>query len=307
MHYMLKVSMPCLFLLIAACYEEKVFENTGSFVSMEGDPVIFNETGESFFISRYYENINYDCFQDSVEEYALFCEYYTGVAYFGSMTGVNIEKDPILGRNKLINAWKLGVVDAGFELYTIFLNGAGVQRNKELATQYLISSAHLGLLVSERKLGHLYSGSDPEDLVDDDFSEAAFWFEKSAESGDKLSAVNLAWLYYEGLGVERSDERAFAWLLAAERLPYGDELDGFFGLAKVYEEGIGTNIDLVQAYKYYDLLSPSSAQDKTRLEAQMTPEQVREAIRLSRQWQEEHHIYVPSYYGLEYQEDGTFQ
>lgn len=90
-------------------------------------------------------------------------------------------------------------------------------------------------------------------------------------------------------------------------MQYGDQFKAFRSLAKYYEEGVGTDIDLVQAYKYYDLLSPGSASDKARLEAQMTPEQIREAIRLSRQWQEEHNIFVPSYYGLEYQEDGTFQ
>ena len=90
-------------------------------------------------------------------------------------------------------------------------------------------------------------------------------------------------------------------------MPYGRDTSGFRGLAAFYEKGIGTDIDLVQVYKYYDLLSPGSAPDKARLEEQMTPEQIREAIRLSRQWQEEHNIFVPSYYGLEYQEDGTFQ
>tara|TARA_B100001179_G_C18194836_1_gene234593 strand:+ start:69 stop:338 length:270 start_codon:yes stop_codon:yes gene_type:complete len=88
---------------------------------------------------------------------------------------------------------------------------------------------------------------------------------------------------------------------------YDSNSFSFNRLARYYEEGIGTDIDLVQAYKYYDLLSPGSAPDKARLEAQMTPEQIQEAIRLSRQWQDEHNIFVPSYYGLEYQEDGSFQ
>ncbi|MFP3441885.1 SEL1-like repeat protein, partial [Pantoea sp. SIMBA_133] len=88
--------------------------------------------------------------------------------------------------------------------------------------------------------------------------------------------------------------KAFEWISKVEELPYGDPMDGFSGLAKVYEEGIGTDVDLVQAYKYYDLLSPGSAPDKARLEEQMTPEQIQEAIRLSRQWQEEQNIFVPS-------------
>ncbi|USZ50669.1 tetratricopeptide repeat protein [Halomonas sp. DN3] len=307
MRNFLKVLVSCLLFLISGCYDEENLVSERFFVSMEGEPVIFNTVGDELFLIRHYENRNFDCFRNSVEERTLFCEYYTGVAYFGRMTGVNVDADPDLGRNKLVRAWKRGAVDAGFELYTIFLNGVGVKKNKEVAMLYLVSSADLGFLRSERKLGHLYSGSDPENLVDDDFYEAHLWFSRSAEQGDKLSAVNLAWLYYEGLGVKQSDEKAFEWLLAAERLPHGDELDGFSGLAKAYEEGIGTDIDLVQAYKYYDLLSPGSAPDKARIEEKMTPEQIHKAIRLSRLWQEEHNIFVSSYYGLEYQEDGTFQ
>ena len=100
---------------------------------------------------------------------------------------------------------------------------------------------------------------------------------------------------------------SFEIALSVESKPYGDDMVGLDTLAFFYEKGIGTDINVVQAYKYYDLLSPGSAPDKARLEEKMTPEQIREAIRLSRQWQEEHNIFVPSYYGLEYQEDGSFQ
>ncbi|MED5297303.1 MAG: sel1 repeat family protein, partial [Pseudomonadota bacterium] len=140
-----------------------------------------------------------------------------------------------------------------------------------------------------------------------DHGEAIKWSRLAADQGDLVSAGNLATIYGKGEGVKIDEKTSFDWLFRAETMPYGDPFTVFRGLARYYEEGIGTDVDLVQAYKYYDLLSPGSAPDKARLAEQMTPEQIHEAISLSRQWQEEHNTFVPSYYGLEYQEDGTFQ
>ena len=171
----------------------------------------------------------------------------------------------------------------------------------------IIVSAENGYINSQREIAFAYKGKMPVGLVEVDYEAALRRFIGAANAGDKISSSNVAQMFYDGDGVSQDEEKVFEWMSKIEGLPYGNPMDGFSGLAKVYEEGIGTDIDLVQAYKYCDLLSPAGDDDKARLEAQMTPEQIREAIRLSHQWQEEHNIFVPSYYGLEYQEDGTFQ
>ncbi|MBR9878320.1 MULTISPECIES: tetratricopeptide repeat protein [unclassified Halomonas] len=295
------------FLTLSACDKQDVSGEEERFVSMEGDSVIYNKNGDAFFLTKYYRNNDIDCFGSPRDVDKQFCVYLVGRSYLENIPGVDVEVNPSLARRKLIDAWRLGVVDAGFYLYEAYLHGDSGIISLELAGDYLKASANLGFLRSEQKLGFLYSGYSPKGVVNEEFSKAVFWFTRAAEKGDKVSAVSLAWIYYEGLGVEQSDDMTFKWLLEAESLPYGNEFEGFSGLAKAYEEGIGTEVDLVQAYKYYDLLSPGRSQERARIEAQMTSEQIREAIRLSRQWQEEHNIFVPSYYGLEYQEDGSFQ
>ncbi|RQW72954.1 sel1 repeat family protein [Halomonas sp. YLB-10] len=225
----------------------------------------------------------------------------------GGVRGFDVEKniEDMVKYNE--NAWRLGAVDAGYVLFGMYYTGGGVEKNKGVALRYLLDSARLGFIRSQRQLGVAYRGLTLRDLVDKDEAAAFEWFLLAAEQGDRTSATNVAVFLHEGRGVDKDDDEAFRWFSRTEDMPYGGDTSGFRGLAAFYEKGIGTDIDLVQAYKYYDLLSPGSAPDKARLEEQMTPEQIREAIRLSRQWQEEHNIFVPSYYGLEYQEDGTFQ
>ncbi|WP_280541355.1 SEL1-like repeat protein [Chromohalobacter sp. 11-W] len=63
-------------------------------------------------------------------------------------------------------------------------------------------------------------------------------------------------------------------------------------LAEFYEEGVGTDKNLVKAYKYFDLSGNAGAEGKHRVAKEMTQEQIDEAIRQSQAWQEEHNVQV---------------
>ncbi|MCJ8284118.1 tetratricopeptide repeat protein [Halomonas sp.] len=255
----------------------------------------------------YYDNTTYEELKHRANDGDIFSSYLLSWANLSNVSGFDVSQDYEAGVRGLKEVWRNGGVDAGYKLYTVYLEGVGVKKDLDVAYDYLIASAENGFPKSQQQLGYVYSGRSYPRILDVSYEDSVLWFSRAASQGDKLSAVNLSGLYHRGSGVRQDDQKAFEWISKVEELPYGDPMDGFSGLAKVYEEGIGTDVDLVQAYKYYDLLSPGSAPDKARLEEQMTPEQIQEAIRLSRQWQEEQNIFVPSYYGLEYQEDGTFQ
>ncbi|MGK0544195.1 tetratricopeptide repeat protein [Halomonas cupida] len=233
-------------------------------------------------------------------------DYLKGVLYLTGSSKHKITQDYERSAEYLKSAWENGVIDAGYLLFQSYLRGQGVCQDRFLAFEYLSYSASHGFSRSQRDMGMAYLDAIPLN-VEKNYAEAKDWFESAYSLGDKISAVNLAMLYYQGFGVEKNESRAFSLLKMSEQLPYGSVFSGMMELGLFYERGIGTDVDLVQAYKYYDLLSPSGDDDKARIAEQMTPDQIREAISLSRQWQEEHNIFVPSYYGLEYQEDGTFQ
>ncbi|MBY5929718.1 sel1 repeat family protein [Halomonas sp. DP8Y7-3] len=290
---------------LASCGEREVVHDV--FHEMSGRPIIINLDTDKYSLLSFYDKTSYDEILRESSAGDLKASFLKAILLLADMPGYGVEPDLNEGVSSLKDLWGSGIVDAGYYLYLIYNQGSGVQRNTDVAINYLSASANYGYPKSQQVLGMAYSGKLPDRLVNVDFDKAVAWFSAAAEQGDKVSAIHLSGLYYRGQGVVKNYRRAFELISGVESMPYGSADDGFYGLAFYYENGIGTDVDLVQAYKYYDLLSPGSAPDKARLAEQMTPEQIREAISLSRQWQEEHNIFVPSYYGLEYQEDGTFQ
>nr|WP_300308138.1 tetratricopeptide repeat protein [Halomonas sp.] len=234
-------------------------------------------------------------------------QYLLGILYMNGSSSQEIEKDDAKSLEYLKESWDNGVSDAGLPLASIYYNGSSVEEDNELALCYLKKSAKLGFLRSQRELAKAYLGEKWEGLVKKDIPTGIEWLERAANSGDLVSASYLADFYYQGEIVEKDLNLAFDWLVKASESKYGSDINTFDWMAKFYEEGIGTEVDLVQAYKYYDLTGTSGSDDKERLSDKMTQDQIDEAIRLSREWQEKHNTFVPSYDGLEHQPDGSFR
>ncbi|WP_414500450.1 MULTISPECIES: hypothetical protein [unclassified Zymobacter] len=68
-------------------------------------------------------------------------------------------------------------------------------------------------------------------------------------------------------------------------------------LAPLYEKGELVPRNFVRAYMMYDLTGTGYADEKAKLAARMTPEQVREAQEMSWRWQDEHRSYRAGYRG----------
>ena len=280
--------------------------HTTTIVEMEGKPYFISNSPQNKSYWDYFNNITEDQMKERSRNADGEATFLLGLVNFGQIIGFERQPNTSEGTQLLQEAWRLGVIDAGHSLFTVYYRGIGSPVNRPLALAYLQASAERGYILSQRKLGHAYRGSNPRGLVEENIQQARTWFTKAAEQGDAESATQLAGIYRKGLGVPKDEQAAFDWLKRAETMPFEGRIS-HSGLAMYYEQGIGTEVDLVQAYKYYDLEDPAGAPDKRRLEAMMTPEQVQEAIRLSREWQEEHGVFVPSYYGLEYQPDGSFK
>jgi len=247
--------------------------------------------------------------QIPVTEAAVKAQYIMGLVYTKGYERWGVERDLDQGLTLLQSAWKNGAADAGYTLAHIYLQGLGVTRDSELALEYLRESSNMGFLLSLRELGRAYIGEeeDWEDQVGQDVSCGLALLERAANSGDLKSAMSLASIYAKGELVEKDFVAAREWTYKWAESQYGTDPNAFSWLARFYEQGLGVGRDLVQAYKFYDLMDPAGADGKARLAEEMTDEQIAEAIRQSRAWQEEHNTFVPSYYNLEYQEDGSFR
>ncbi|PTL93902.1 hypothetical protein C6W89_01760 [Halomonas sp. SYSU XM8] len=284
--------------------------NPTAIATMENTPYFISNAPSRYALSERLENIDMTQLAEDSKKNDGEAKLILGLIYLDMVTGIEEPVDKAYGLTLLQEAWQLGVVDAGHILFKVYFYGHGVRVNHPLALAYLEASAEKGYIRSQKNLAYAYRGNSqgpqPRGIVELDIEKARYWFTKAAEQGDAESATQLAQIYYKGLGVPKDDKVAFEWLKRAENMPFEGRMS-HSGLAMCYEQGIGTEVDLVQAYKYYDLEDPAGAPDKRRLEAMMTPEQVQDAIRLSREWQEEHGVFVPSYYGLEYQPDGSFK
>lgn len=128
--------------------------------------------------------------------------------------------------------------------------------------------------------------SDTQTVISRDFAEAAKWYMMAAERGDERAHFDLGALYDNGQGVPKSDELAAKWYLAgAER----GQMACQYNVATMYESGEGVEKDLVAAYMWYYLAAQQDFIEfggpaLEKLAGQMEPEQVRDAIRMAKNY-----------------------
>ncbi|ALM52012.1 tetratricopeptide repeat protein [Halomonas huangheensis] len=229
-----------------------------------------------------------------------YATYLLGYLHYANFPRDGIDVDASKSRELLEKAWGMGVVDAGYSLYILYGEGKGGDEDISLSVEYLTASAEMGFLLSQIELAEDYFGRSDRDYLATDYDLARKWFLKSAEQGGRGSAIALAKIYHEGLGVDVDDDVSFEWVKKSEEMPYGSDAIVFHALVSCYENGIGTMVDLVQAYKYYDLMGTAGISDKQRLSEQMSPEKIDQAVRLSGEWQREHGISMPNSQGYRY-------
>ncbi|WP_110687674.1 tetratricopeptide repeat protein [Salinicola aestuarinus] len=201
-------------------------------------------------------------------------------------------------------SYEQGFFEGAYYLGVMYKNGFGVDKDFDQYIRYMTEAGNAGYLPAQKKLLAVYLFSREGKALSDD-KKAAYWLKKAADLGDEDSMYNLSGFYLDGRGVEQNDDLAFHWIMqAVER----DDILSFERAGDFYSQGIGTEQDWVRAYMMYDLGGTASSGKKAELAEQMTQEQINEAISLSRQWQEEHNSYRPSYHGLEAQgSDGHYE
>lgn len=81
-----------------------------------------------------------------------------------------------------------------------------------------------------------------------DYEKAFYWFEKSAEQGNKFAQYSFANLYYYGNGVEKNLEKAFEWYMrsAEQDQPYAA-----YSVVQMYSKGEYVEQNSELAKKYY--------------------------------------------------------
>ncbi|WP_188112433.1 tetratricopeptide repeat protein [Salinicola aestuarinus] len=227
-----------------------------------------------------------------VEEGLPSAEYMMGMIYLSGDAAWGVQPDYEKAFSLLHRAWCDDVFDAGYALSTMYYKGLGVDKDPAKVRSYVLNSGENGHIKSQRTLGLAYKGDVLQSVFDRDIEKSVFWFEKAAINGDQLSAANLS-VIYGGDGVLHDEKKSFEWKKKAASAKYGNSrFVQFLTLAEFYEKGVGTDKDLVQAYKYYDLSGSAGVEGKQRLADEMTQHQIDEALRQSQEWQEDHNVQI---------------
>lgn len=176
-------------------------------------------------------------------------------------------------------------------LGAMYANGTGVDQDYVVAAEWARRAANQGGAVAQAQLGLMYASGLG---VPQDGAQAFAWYSLAADQGNVLAQSALGAMYLEGGAIPVDVAKGLHWsLLAAEK---GDS-NAQVRAAVLYEQGIGTSQNYIQAHKWYNLavasyapsdieLSAKVAQARDRLAAKMSPDQIAEAQKIAREWQQ---------------------
>lgn len=120
--------------------------------------------------------------------------------------------------------------------------------------------------------------------VTKNYASAARLYRIAAEQGHVIAQFKLGNMYAEGRGVSRDAITAVRWYrLAAEQ----GESEAKIILGGFYLAGVGMPVDKILAYKWLNIAAAfdeNVSYIRDDLERDMTPAQIAEAQRLSREW-----------------------
>lgn len=143
------------------------------------------------------------------------------------------------------------------DLARMYLSGLGCDKDEDLAQEWFQKAYHAFLreeATAEKKdylqyrIGKLYSFGYG---VEQDYKEAAKWYEKAVADGNPFAAYALGSLYRRGQGVEQDDGKAFAlYRMAAED---EDKPNAYaaYELGRMCRDGLGTVPDKAASDEWY--------------------------------------------------------
>ena len=165
-------------------------------------------------------------------------------------------------------------------------NGEGAPKDLTEAVKWYQKAADMGDASAQNNLGLLYFNGEG---VTRDLAVAVKLFRQAAEQGSSVAQYNLGLRYSNGEGVPKDLTEAVKWYQkAAEQGSSSSQ----FTLGLCYSNGKGVLKDLTISYMWFNICAANQNNDaedaRNMLEEIMTPEQISEAQKMSREWVEKH-------------------
>ncbi|AEQ50423.1 peptidoglycan binding domain-containing protein [Pelagibacterium halotolerans B2] len=144
---------------------------------------------------------------------------------------------------------------AQFEVGAILTEGTIVEQDFTQAAAWYERSAAQGFAPAQYRLGSLYEGGRG---VDSDLDMARLWYQRAAEAGNRMSMHNLASLYAGGELEDQDFAAAAHWF---EEAAGRGLTDSQFNLGMLYARGLGVEQDFEQSYIWFSLAARSGDKD----------------------------------------------
>ena len=164
---------------------------------------------------------------------------------------------------------------------------AYVKRDYVTALREFHRQANLGDAVAKYNLGIMYEQGQG---TAQDPAEAVKWYQMAAEDGVANAKLNLGLMYEQGRGTTRDYAQAAMWYEAAANQ---NVIHAQINLALLHGQGRGVPQDYVQAYMWSSVAASKASNSPDRARAaqirdivarEMTPDQLAEAKKLTRDW-----------------------
>jgi TPR repeat protein len=150
------------------------------------------------------------------------------------------------------------------------------------ALTQLTALANTGHASAQFNLGVMYDNGlgVPKDAV-----QAVSWYRKGADQGLAQAQHNLGVMYEHGLGVPKDAVQEVSWFRKAADQ---GNAPAQFNVGLMHGKGDGVPRDSVQAYMWGNLAAAQGDEEAKKLREflgkTMTPDQIAEAQKLSREW-----------------------
>ena len=193
-----------------------------------------------------------------------------------------VEQDLSPFAKEIIQKAESGDVEAQNNLGLGYYHGQGVPQNYKEAVKWFTRAAEQGNADAQNAVGKMYYHGQG---IPQNYKEAVKWYTRAAEQGLAEAQFNLSLKYYLGEGVLQNYKEAVKW---CSRAAEQGDADAQNNLGTMYQRGEGVPQDYIQAYKWYNLASSQEAENakdnRDILRNRMTPAQIAEAQRLSREF-----------------------
>lgn len=127
-------------------------------------------------------------------------------------------------------------------------------------------------------------------FYENDYYNAAKCFLKAANQGDAEAQFGLGNMYAEGHGVPLDEHQAASWFRKAAEQGFKPAQ---VNLGMMYAQGQGVEQDLVESHKWFNIAGGAVDEEGLDLlevvEEQMTASEIKEAMRLARDWLTAYH------------------